>query len=163
MNNPNVEQLILDCETELTKITLIIDALGQLNNTVPFLTKYAIIKSCGTIEQSFKTIIADHNHTNHSQQIKNFIDATIRKSSMNPSLKNINTTLKKFDQNWHSAFKTALNEHANKSRIQSSLNSLNEERNCFAHGGQPMASFPSIKSYFADAKEIITMLDAIVI
>jgi hypothetical protein len=163
MNNSTVEQLIIDCETELTKITAIIDALGPFNNTVPFLTKYAIIKACGTIEQSFKTMVADHNHSVHSQQIRNFIDASIRKSSMNPNMKNISSTLKKFDINWHNTFKSTLNSVAHCSRLKSSLTSLNEERNCFAHGGQPLATFPSIKSYFSDAKEILVILDSIVV
>lgn len=163
MNNTTAEQLFVDCENELTKIAAIIDALGPFNNTVPFLTKYAIIKVCGTIEQSFKTIIADHHHTSQSQQIRNFIDASIRKSSMNPNFKNINSTLKKFDTNWHTQFKTNLQSVPHYSRLKSSLTSLNDERNCFAHGGQPTASFTSVKDYFNDAKEIITILDLIII
>jgi glutathionyl-hydroquinone reductase len=163
MNNTTVEQLVSDCENELARITDIIDALGPFNNLVPYLTKYAIIKVCGTLEQSFKTIIADHNHISQSQQIRNFIDASIRKSSMNASFKNIYSTLKKFDTNWHNLFKTKLRNIPHYSRLTSSLNSLNDERNCFAHGGQPSASFASIKEYFNDAKEIVILLDLIVV
>ena len=38
----------------------------------------------------------------------NYIDNTIRSSSMNPSISNICSTLKKFDDAWNDSFKTKL-------------------------------------------------------
>lgn len=163
MNNTTAKLYIDDCNDELAKIDLIIQAFGQFNNAVPYLTKYAIIKACGTIEQCFKTIIADHSSHGQSPQVKNYIDETIRKSSMNPSYDNICATLKKFDGAWVNAFKQAINAHPDKSQIDTSLKSLNEERNKFAHGGQPTASFINVKAYFSHAISLITILDTIII
>lgn len=163
MNNTAAQQYINDCNSELAQIDLLIQALGQFNNTVPYLTKYAIIKACGTVEQCFKTIVADHNSQHHSPQIRNYVDETIRKSSMNPSYDNICNTLKKFDLTWLASFKTAVNNHPDKAQINTSLSSLNEERNKFAHGGQPTSSFTDVKGYFLNALTLITILDSAVV
>ncbi|RBQ06820.1 HEPN domain-containing protein [Pedobacter miscanthi] len=163
MNNSNAQTYLDDCRDELAKVDLIIQAFGQFNDAVPFLTKYAIIKACGTIEQCFKTIIADHSSNGQSQQVKNYIDETVRKSSMNPNYSNICSLLKKFDGSWTTAFKNAVNAHTDKAQIETSLSSLNEERNKFAHGGQPSASFVNVQDYFTHARKIIDMLDTIIV
>jgi hypothetical protein len=161
MNNPTVLQNLIDCSDELQKIQESINFVGQSHSIVPFLTNYAIIKCCGTIENSFKTIIADFHNT-LPQQAKNYIEETFYKSSMNPSKNNIHSSLEKFDPAWNLAFKTKLSLEANKSRIESSLKSLNHARNEFAHGGRPTVSFQSIFLYFNDAKRIIEILDEVV-
>jgi hypothetical protein len=161
MNNPTVLQNLIDCSDELQKIQESINFVGQSHSIVPFLTNYAIIKCCGTIENSFKTIIADFHNT-LPQQAKNYIEETFYKSPMNPSQNNIHSSLEKFDPAWNLAFKTKLSLEANKSRIESSLKSLNHARNEFAHGGRPTVSFQSIFLYFNDAKRIIEILDEVV-
>ncbi|MCG8761036.1 hypothetical protein G1L15_14190, partial [Tenacibaculum finnmarkense] len=128
---------------------------------VPFLTKYSIVRACGTIEFCFKTIISD-SHSGHSSQITNFIDNTIRNSSMNPNRQNISTTLKKFDPNWKTNFNQKLNDIADCERIKASIDSLNLARNSFAHGDTPSATFENIKDYFMDSVEIMKILDEVV-
>lgn len=161
MNNQTVLQNLTDCSNELQKIQESINFVGQSHSIVPFLTNYAIIKCCGTIENSFKTIITDFHNT-LPQQAKNFIEETFYKSSMNPSKDNIHKSLEKFDPSWNTAFKAKLNLETDKARIESSLKSLNDARNEFAHGGRPTVSFQSIFSYFNDAKRIIEILDEVV-
>lgn len=161
MNNQAVLQNLTDCSSELQKIQESINFVGQSHSIVPFLTNYAIIKCCGTIENSFKTIITDFHNT-LPQQAKNYIEETFYKSSMNPSKENIHKSLEKFDPAWNSAFKAKLNLETDKARIESSLKSLNDARNEFAHGGRPTVSFQSILLYFNDAKRIIEILDEIV-
>ncbi len=151
MNNQTVYQNILDCSAELQKIQESISFVGQSHSIVPFLTNYAIIKCCGTIEHAFKTIITDF-HTAIPQQARNYIEETFFKSSMNPSKDNIHRSLEKFDPSWNQAFKDKLNAEANKSRIESSLKSLNDARNEFAHGGRPTVSFQNILIYFNDGR-----------
>lgn len=162
MNNLNAQNLIDNCLIELQGIESLINGLGHLSRPVPYLTKYAVIKSCGTIESCFKTIIADV-HSNQSTQIQNYIDKTIRESSMNPSQKNICSTLKRFDTNWNVNFKQQLNSHLNSQQIKDSLSSLNEARNTFAHGGNITQSFQTIKDYFLDSVEVIKIMDNVVI
>lgn len=161
MNNAEATRLISECETDLNRIEKIIEGLGPMSNVVPYLTKYAIIKSCGSIEQSFKTIVADYCSRHQSNQIKNYIDITFRESSMNPKFENICGVLKQFDPQWNLRFKSTVKALTNSSKVKLSLKSLNESRNEFAHGGNPTASFSGIKDYFLDSVAIITVLDDI--
>lgn len=161
MNNSTVEQSLIDCSEELNNIQKVIDVFGQSHSIVPFLTNYAVIKCCGTIENSFKSIIADFHNT-LPKQAKKYIDSTFTNSSMNPSKENICKSLNKFDENWNDLFKDRLTKETNGSRIESSLKSLNNARNEFAHGGHPKVSFSSIRTYFNDSQKVIEILDDII-
>lgn len=161
MNNQEAQTSIDSCLEELQRIYHLIEGHGGTSPIVPFLTNYAIVRTCGTIEFCFKTIISD-SLSGHSIQIRNYIDSTIRNSSMNPSRDNICRTLNKFDSNWNTQFKDKLNIHENSARLKSSIDSLNSSRNSFAHGDPLSSSFDDIKSYFNDSVEIIEMLDEVV-
>ncbi|MBW2663444.1 MAG: hypothetical protein JRD93_16020 [Deltaproteobacteria bacterium] len=67
MNNTTAKEKIEQCLEELEKIKDIIIAIGRTSHPVPFLTKYAIVKSCGTIEICFKAILSDHELTQHNR------------------------------------------------------------------------------------------------
>lgn len=159
MNNQSAITLVDECEFELRRIHLIIDVLGSTNNAVPFLTKYAVIKVCGTLEQCFKTIISDFSCSGQSNQVKKFVDISFRESSINPNLDNIHKALKKFDDQWNTNFKGLLNADPNVSRIRDSITSLNSARNVFAHGGNPTLTFNDVSAYFIDAKTVISYID----
>lgn len=161
MKNISAKESIDSCKDELKKIEKLIDGMGKMSNPVPFLTKYAIIKSCGTIEYCFKTIISDV-HVNQTNQIKNFIDKMFRNSSINPSKENICRSLERFDDSWNEQFKIQLKARKDSKKIEDSLKSLNSARNTFAHGGQPSASFENVMDYFLDSVEIIKIIDNIV-
>lgn len=161
MNNLGAKQSIDDCSLEMEEIQKIIDVFGQSHSIVPYLTNYAIIKCCGTIENTFKAILSDFHNT-LPIQAKNYIETTFTNSSMNPSKENICKSLKRFDENWNTEFKQKLDLVPNKSQIDSSLKSLNDARNEFAHGGYPRVSFSSVKTYFNDSKKIIEIIDDVV-
>lgn len=163
MNNKNAEKYIQDCRDDLKNVDNIIQALGPFSNIVPYLSKYSIIMACGTIENSYKTIVADFGDHLQTSQVKNFIAAKIRNSSSNPSLDNICRTLKEFDGAWKASFKTKLDGSPDASRLKSSLQSLVDARNDFAHGGSPTISFGDICNYFNDAVKIVEILDAVVV
>ena len=160
MNNQEAQENIDKCHEELERIYHLIRGHGT-SPIVPFLTNYSIVKACGTIEFCFKTIISDSLSV-HSTQIANYIDNTIRNSSMNPSRDNIYRTLRKFDEGWSSDFKKQLNNHKHSARLKSSIDSLNSSRNSFAHGDPLTPSFDDIKNYFNDSVIIIEILDEIV-
>lgn len=80
MNNTDVQQLLDNCDVELTHIASIITSLGGTNLTVPYLNKYSVIKSCGTIEISFKTLIADYCSKRSKSQVKNFLNKKFQKT-----------------------------------------------------------------------------------
>lgn len=161
MNNLEAQDSIDKCLNELNRIYHVVEGLGGTSPIVPFLTNYAIVRACGTIEFSFKTIISD-SISGHSTQISNYIDHTIRNSSMNPSRDNISKTLKKFDEAWNTEFKDRLNSHPDSARIKSSIDSLNSSRNSFAHGDPLTSSFDDIRNYFNDSVIVIGILDEIV-
>ncbi len=161
MNNSNAQESIDVCDADLQKIFHLIEGHGHMSTIVPYLTNYSIVRACGTIEFCFKTIISDL-HSTSSSQIRSYVDNTIRNSSMNPSRDNICRTLKKFDENWNLNFKQKLNEHADSARLKSSIDSLNNARNSFAHGETPSSSFENIRSYFNDCVEILKILDEVV-
>ncbi|MBK9554688.1 MAG: hypothetical protein IPO47_02445 [Bacteroidetes bacterium] len=140
MNNQTALQSLNDCSIELDKLQKIIEVFGQSHSIVPFLSNYAVIKCCGTIENCFKIIISDF-HNSLPPQAKNYIENTFLYSSMNPSKENICKSLKKFDKQWNINFKAKLASEIDTNRIESSLSSLNEARNTFAHGSNPGVSF----------------------
>lgn len=161
MNNTTAKEKIENCIEELEKIEHIIIGIGRTSHPVPFLTKYAIVKSCGTIEFCFKTIISDYKIEEQNDKVKNFIDAKFRNSSINPSKDNIHRYLKLFDEEWNSKFKEEIQQLTNKNKILDSLRSLNEARNTFAHGGNPSSSFDNVVEYFKDSIKIIEIIDYI--
>lgn len=161
MNNQNAQSSIDSCIIELERIdTLIENLLGHTSPIIPYLTKYAIVRACGTIEYCFKTIIADLHIG--SPQVMNYIDNTIRSSSMNPSIVNICNTLKKFDDDWSNSFTAKIRDHAHPQKLRDSIESLNSARNSFAHGGTPLSSFENVREYFNDTVILIEMLDEVV-
>lgn len=162
MNNTQVESIIQDAIREFSQLEILVGQVGSTSPMSKYLTKYALIKACGTIEYAFKNIIADY-HNQASPQIRKFIDIMVRESSQNPSLDNIRSTLKKFDTVWIDNFNNRLKTHTNKDKLTTSLSSLNNERNAFAHGGNCSATFQNIKDYFTDSLEIIYILDMIVV
>ena len=162
MNNIRAAQLIADCKIELNGIRGIINQTNPFDAIIPFLTNYAIIKACGTIEQSFKTIIADFCQTNQNPQVQNYIQNTFRESSQNPSYDNICKSLAAFDTNWKDSFKRRIRNKANTFKLKTSLKALNEARNTFAHGNITSVSFTSVFGYFEDSLVIIETLDRVV-
>ncbi|MGV2449130.1 UNVERIFIED_CONTAM: HEPN domain-containing protein [Ralstonia mannitolilytica] len=159
MNNRDAQSLVDECDYDFDRIERVIDVLHSTNTAVPYLTKYAIIKACGTLEQAFKIIISDFSCSGQSAQVRKFIETSFKESSINPNLDNIHKSLKRFDDQWNETFKALLTNDNDNERIKASIASLNNARNQFAHGGNPTATFTDIKAYFDDAKKIILYLD----
>jgi hypothetical protein len=161
MKNTTVQSVVADCHDEFKKIEHIILGLGRMHHIMPFLTKYAIIRACGAIEFSCKTIISDA-HMVANSRTNNFIDEMLRNSSMNPSLDNIRRSLNRFDENLGEELTKRLKLRSDRNKIESSLKSLNQARNAFAHGGHPTTSFEQAVEYFNDSLVVVEILDDIV-
>lgn len=163
MNNLRAKGILDDCSAELNRIQEIIAQLKPLDDSVPFLTKYALIRACGAAEVTFKAIVSDFVTAEASTQIKNFIDARVVQSSANPSHQNICGLLSAFDETWAVAFKKRVSDHEHSGKLHSALTSLNESRNDLAHGGSPSISFGDIVRYFINVRIVMEMLDAVVV
>lgn len=157
MNNRSVDIAIQDAQAEFAQLEELIRSEG-ISNKIRYFTFYSLIKACGVIEYSYKTIVADF-HDGCSPQLQTYIDKKVRNNSNNPSLDNIRNLLISFDPAWNNSFNNALSSHPYKDRLKSSLSSLNTNRNSFAHGQSCTATFSDIKKYFNDAIEIIKMVD----
>ncbi|QUH31145.1 HEPN domain-containing protein [Vallitalea guaymasensis] len=160
MNNNNVDREIQDCITELGKIKLIIDQ-DKLRSTNQYLTKYSIIRACGSIERAYKGLICDYGNSYDIQTIGTYIYNTVKKSSMNPSYSNMINLLKKFNESWGTELKEKVDNRENSSKLRTSLESLNMVRNQFAHGGNPTITIDDIIEYYSDAIVILEDYEAV--
>jgi len=163
MNNVEVQRLLDDCSTELSQVKTLIDGLGVASNIAPYLTKYSLIRACGTVEQAFKSIICDFCSRRGKKQVKRFIEQRVRDSSINPSYSNICKLLKEFDEDWSTHFKTSIGNSPHKDAWMTSLQSLVDVRNDFAHGGNPSASIGDVMRYYQHSRAVIEALDLNVI
>lgn len=162
MNNCAVATLLDQCAEELSNLESSVNQLGASHSLVPYLSRYGLIKACGTIEQAFKAIVADECSRRARKQIKNFLADKVTNSSSNPSIDNICKLLKSFDSFWKTEFKRSVSTHPNSSQLKDSLQSLVDARNEFAHGGNPHVSIGDVRQYFLDAQEILEKLDHVV-
>lgn len=162
MNNQDVEQELNRCQSELNQVKQLIDSLGLASSISPYLTKYSIIRACGVIETSFKSIIADFCSLRSKRQVKRFISKRVREGSANPSLDNIYKFLGDFDSVWKDGLKAKINLEPNRDNLRTSIESLVSARNEFAHGGNPNVSITDILTYFQHSRRIIELLDEVV-
>ncbi len=162
MKNKTVEKSLNECQADLERVKTLVDTLGALSNPVIYLNQYAIIRACGAIEFAFKNIITDQCSKRSKQQIKSFINKKVRDSSMNPSYTNICSLLADFDISWKEAFKSDFKIHPDKDKLKTSMESLVDARNDFAHGGSPTLSISNTLDYFYDFREVIKLLDTVV-
>ncbi|MDQ7000824.1 MAG: HEPN domain-containing protein [Mariprofundus sp.] len=78
---------------------------------------------------------------------------------MNPSYSNICKGLASFDETWKNKFKNNVNKLKDKNKVLDSLDSLNNARNTFAHGGSPSTSFVNVQEYFRDSVKVLEALE----
>ena len=162
MNNQNVMNMLNNCKQEIEDIQGIKKVVASTSLIIMFITRYSLIKACGTIELAYKTIVADFCENAQSSQVKNFILNRVRNSSDNPTLEKMYNLLNSFDEEWNKKFKDGINILEDKEKIFSSLKSLTDSRNEFAHGGNPTISFDDVVNYFKDACLIIEVLDRVI-
>lgn len=162
MNNTEVEDALNECQQDLQRVKVIIDSLGIGSNIVPYLNSYAVIKACGTMEVAFKTIVTDYCSRRSKKQVKEFLTNKVRDNSMNPSYSNILRTLSEFDEDWKDSFKDGINSHVQKDALLTSMQSLVDARNSFAHGGNHNLTINDTIAYYLNFRIAIEMLDTIV-
>ncbi|HCN71370.1 MAG TPA: hypothetical protein DIS96_06530 [Pusillimonas sp.] len=163
MNNIDVDKLLNECRQELDHVQSCIATLGIMSPVSPYLTKYAVIKACGTIEVSFKSLIADFCNKRSKKQVQQFINWRIVKGSANPSHDNIRRLLGQFDENWKKAFQNNINTDPDKTHMIASLESLVAARNEFSHGGNPTISITDVSNHFDYARRVVQYIDGVVI
>lgn len=160
MRNPDVETILNDCLSDLINVETIIEG-NRLSPSVRYLTAYALIKACSTIERCFKKVIADRLES-LAPIMSDYIMKEIRKSSANPRYDKMHGFLAKYKRTWADEFKVEVNRRSDVARLMSSLESLVNNRNTFAHNGSCACAFDDIGNYFVDATEFIIIMDEVV-
>ncbi len=160
INNPNAKAAIDDCDAELSRITKIINDVGSTNPLSGYLTKYSLIRICGTLEVCYKTIIADY-YENLAPQLGRYIGYHLRDASMNATYENIQKTLKHFNSEKYNKFKDDIKTLDNYNILVNSFSVLNDARKKVAHGTSTSLSFNDMKKRYSEAILIIELLDSI--
>ena len=150
------------CLLELDDIEERINNLPILDKARQYLTNYALIKSSGTAEFVYRSIIADYFSKLSDSKIDTYLYNSIRKGSMSATYDNMKKLLGKFDDNWQKDFKNAVQSRSDKNKLIDASTSLVNNRHSFAHGKPPTATFLDIKQYYADVVQLIEILDSIV-
>lgn len=163
MNNSDVHLRVKQCREELDEVRDAIDRAGPASTVAPFLTNYAVVRACGTIEASFKAVVADVCSRKAAKQIKRFVGLKITKSSANPSYSRVLGMLKEFDEGWNKALKDKLHADPDRQRLIDSLQSLVDARNTFAHGGSPTITIADVISYYDCGTRVVEYVDMIVV
>lgn len=161
MINAEVRDILEDCSAELENIKALLTGLGDGALPSPYIKKYAVIRATGSIEVSFKKIIADKVDEDSHVQVKNFIKRKIRDSSCNPKLSMIESMLSEFDFRWREKF-DELAALEDKPALKGALTELVNARNEFAHGGDPDISIDNTIQYFSQGKMVMSILDDVV-
>lgn len=159
----DLQNQLQDCTNELLDIEQKINSLSGFDKTKIYLTNYALIKACGTIEFVYRSIVADFFAGSSFSQIHTYLDNTVRKGSMSATYTNMCSLLGKFDDSWKANFKAAVEGHPDKNKMISSANSLVNNRHTFAHGRVPSATFQDIHNYYKDVLVMVALFDAVVI
>lgn len=157
-----LSNMLAECTNELNDIQTRIDALPPLDKGRQYLTHYALIKACGTVELVYRSIVADHFSQLSNNRIDTYLDSTIRQGSNSAKYENMKNLLNKFDHQWSSDFQATVQKANNGNRLIAASNSLVTNRHCFAHGKSPTATFLDIKQYYLDVVQLINILDTIV-
>jgi len=153
-----LKALIIDCDNEIGRIKVIIDG-EPFGLTTPYLTKYALIKACGTTERVFKSTIANYFNRSKLPQVQKFINKNVRESSCNPTYDRVVNMLAEYDEMWKQNFKVSIKNHSDYKKVIQSLDSLVSARNSFAHGGNPTITIGNIVTYFKDTIDFLYILD----
>lgn len=141
-----LQDLLSECTDELNDIESRINDLPALDKARCYLTNYALIRACGTVEFVYRSIVADHFSQLGNPRLDTYLDSTIRQGSNSAKYDNMKSLLKKFDPQWSSTFSNLVTvQTTDGQRLISASNSLVANRHQFAHGRQPSATFLDIK------------------
>lgn len=155
--NEDEKRILDDCDLEIKNIKTWIDN-NKFDSNVRFLVAYAVIKSSGSIELVFKSMIHTFLSQNCIDETKVFLAKNIIESSANPSPDIIEKYLEQFDGKRKVKFSDLLNG----SQDKGNLKSLVSLRNDIAHGRTINSSINVVESYFESGKKILETLEKVI-
>lgn len=154
---PDVQANIDNCKDDLNKIWHLIEGIGTINPISGYLTRFALIRICGTLEVCYKSIIADYYEA-FSPELQRYIGIHVREASLNAQYNSISKVLGEFSEEKCRLFKTRISSLENKEQVITAMSDLNTARNEVAHGYSTTMSFNEMKQKFNDSLIIIDNL-----
>lgn len=161
--NKNLKDIMISCDDEINDIKEYISRIDKFDKMYSYLTNYVLIKSCGTLELVYKSIIVNYFDNCNLDAAKSFINNKITNSSSSIRYDVLCSVLKQFGNSWHDSFVNMLTSLPNNQQLILSTQSLTNNRHMFAHGKNPTASFDEIIDYYTDCKKVISILDSSII
>lgn len=158
MNNQNFLTNIDESKEDLQRIRNLISAIGSMSPVAGYLTKFALIRVCGTLEICYKTLIADF-YESVSPEMQRYITIHVREASLNAKYENIKKVLKEFSEEKSNDYKNIINARVDKEQILAAMSTLNTARNEVAHGGNMALSIADICNHFEKAVCVLEELD----
>ncbi len=154
--NDEQKRILDDCEREIVKIKKWIEE-NKLHSNVKFLVSYAIVKSSGSIEVVFKSMIHDFLSTNCILETNKFLEKHIIDSSANPTTGVMESFLEKFDSSRKERFNRLIKETQEKGNLKNLVNL----RNDIAHGRNINSTINDVEKYFKSGKVILNKLEEV--
>lgn len=162
INNKKAELTLKNVEIELRDISVRLRKIGPFDDVRSIYTKYSLIIIYGAIERAFKDIIIERCSMGAPDQLKNFLIKKFDQNAFSFRFDELCKQLGLFDDNWKNNFKKNIAKRVYRERYKTSLSSIFDTRNEFAHGGDPKVTFCSIKKYFNDCLIVIKIFDSTV-
>lgn len=147
-------QVIRDCSSEIDKIKLLIEK-DKINSNIKFLVSYSIIKTCGSIEIIFKTMIHEYLSKGCIDHTAKYLERSIIDSSMNPNTNKIKDLICQFDGHLGEEFENKVKE----GNLKNDLNSLVRLRNTVAHGRDVTVGISTVEQYYQSGIRVLMILE----
>lgn len=150
-------QILNDCTIEIQSIEGWISD-HPFDSNVRFLTAYAVIRTCGTIEFVLKQMLFDHLTNGANEEANSYLSKSIIDSSFNPSPGQIYRILENIKSDWKIELENAIKGSNEKGQ----LTSLVDLRNSFSHGATITVSINDVKNYYNSGIWILQKLHEII-
>lgn len=145
-----------DCKSELNNIISWINK-NPIHSNVRYLVSYAVVKSSGTIESVFKSMLYEYLADGTAPSTQAYLTKMIVDSSCNPSTGNIFRMLEQIDGELKEGFEDLIKGIQQKA----DLNSLVNLRNDVAHGRVISVTIATVNNYFDSGRYILELLEQI--
>ena len=152
--NEDHMRMLNDCEIEIDSIRSWINK-NRFDDKVRFLVAYSVIKSAGTLEYVFKSIVYCYLTDGCKEEAKTYLEANIVDASCNVNTGNMTKMLEQINTEKSNQF----SEGVKKTQCKNDLNSLVSLRNDLAHGRTISVSVDTVNKYFLSGKRIVHFVD----
>lgn len=127
--------------------------------TLSHISKFITVLTSGIYEDVIKNILVEYTDKEKvSREIRDYIYDQLKKSFRNPDFGNLTGLISKFSKKWENQIKIKVTEEQ-----KESLNSIVNNKNLIAHGDNCTITFSNIKEYYYKSKEIIILLDSLLL